>query len=160
MPTLTSSIEPAATAAAATTAVPSSASAPVSASDDAVRFERDALPHLDRLFSAALRMTGDRGAAEELVQDTFARAFRRFHDYTGTVDGVGTPDIRAWLYPVFTDISLDGSGRHRVPSTEEPNAIALNDRQGRHRAPATEEPAAAALRRAMSELRPEARLTL
>src|SRR3954454_11065334 len=45
----------------------------------AVRFERDALPFLDQLYSAALRMTRNPSDAEDLVQETFAKAFAAFH---------------------------------------------------------------------------------
>lgn len=42
------------------------------------RFERAALAHLHRLYAAALRMTGNRAAAEDLVQETYVRAYRLF----------------------------------------------------------------------------------
>ena len=45
------------------------------------RFERDALPFLDQLYSAALRMTRNPTDAEDLVQETFVKAFAAFHQF-------------------------------------------------------------------------------
>ena len=45
------------------------------------RFERDALPFLDQLYSAALRMTRNPSDAEDLVQETFVKAFAAFHQF-------------------------------------------------------------------------------
>ena len=47
---------------------------------DATRreFEETALPHLDSLYNAALKMVRDPAAAEDLVQDTYVRAYRFF----------------------------------------------------------------------------------
>jgi RNA polymerase sigma-70 factor, ECF subfamily len=59
------------------------------------RFERDAIPLLDRLFSAALRMTRNQHDAEELVQETIMVAYARFHTFQ---DGT---NVRAWLYQVL-----------------------------------------------------------
>ena len=47
----------------------------------AERFERDALQYLDQLYSAALRMTRNPADAEDLVQETFAKAYASFHQY-------------------------------------------------------------------------------
>jgi RNA polymerase sigma-70 factor (ECF subfamily) len=60
------------------------------------RFERDALPFLDAMYSAALRMTKNPESAEDLVQETFAKAFASFHQFTE-----GT-NLRAWLYRILT----------------------------------------------------------
>lgn len=60
------------------------------------RFERDALPFLDALYSAALRMTKNPENAEDLVQETYAKAFASFHQFTE-----GT-NLRAWLYRILT----------------------------------------------------------
>jgi len=58
-------------------------------------FEAEALPFLDRLYSAALRYTRNPADAEDLVQDTFAKAYSAFHQYEP-----GT-NLRAWLYRIL-----------------------------------------------------------
>jgi RNA polymerase sigma-70 factor (ECF subfamily) len=63
----------------------------------AQRFEEDALPYLDQLYSAALRMTRNPADAEDLVQETFAKAFGAFHQYKP-----GT-NLKAWLYRILTN---------------------------------------------------------
>src|SRR5689334_11216853 len=60
----------------------------------ALRFERDALPFLDQLYSAAMRMTRNPADAEDLVQETFAKAFSSFHQFRP-----GT-NLKAWLYRI------------------------------------------------------------
>lgn len=60
------------------------------------RFERDALPHLGRMYSAAVCMTGNRAAAEDLVQDAFLQAYVSFSQVQP-----GT-DLRVWLYRILT----------------------------------------------------------
>ena len=61
----------------------------------AARFERDALPFIDQLYGAALRLTKDPHDAQDLVQDTYTKAFASFHQYE---DGT---NLRAWLYRVL-----------------------------------------------------------
>src|SRR5690349_24777377 len=46
------------------------------------RFERDALPFLDQLYAAAMRMTRNPTDAEDLVQETYVKAFAAFHQFT------------------------------------------------------------------------------
>jgi hypothetical protein len=46
------------------------------------RFERDALPYLDQLYAAAMRMTRNPADAEDLVQETFVKAFAAFHQFS------------------------------------------------------------------------------
>ena len=41
-------------------------------------FEREAIPHMDSLYNFALKMTGDRGDASDLIQETYLKAFRFF----------------------------------------------------------------------------------
>jgi len=66
----------------------------MNATEQHERFEAEALPYLGEIFAFAHRLTGDRSSAEDLVQETFLRAFRFFHRYTP-----GT-NIRAWLYKI------------------------------------------------------------
>jgi RNA polymerase sigma-70 factor, ECF subfamily len=65
------------------------------------RFERDALPHLRRLHAAALRLTSNPADAENLVQDTYAKAYASFHQFRP-----GT-NLKAWLYRVLTTAFID-----------------------------------------------------
>jgi RNA polymerase sigma-70 factor (ECF subfamily) len=61
------------------------------------RFERDALPFLDQLYAAAMRMTRNPNDAQDLVQETFAKAFAAFHQFEP-----GT-NLKAWLYRILTN---------------------------------------------------------
>jgi len=61
------------------------------------RFERDALPFLDQLYAAAMRMTRNPADAEDLVQETYVKAFAAFHQFTE-----GT-NLKAWLYRILTN---------------------------------------------------------
>ncbi|NAZ85769.1 sigma-70 family RNA polymerase sigma factor [Kineococcus indalonis] len=72
-----------------------------SADERAARFERDALPFLDQLYSAALRMTRNPSDAEDLVQDAFAKAYGAFHQYAP-----GT-NLKAWLYRILTNTYIN-----------------------------------------------------
>jgi RNA polymerase sigma-70 factor (ECF subfamily) len=72
-----------------------------SAERRAERFERDALQYLDQLYSAALRMTRNAADAEDLVQETFAKAFAAFHQYQP-----GT-NLKAWLYRILTNAYIN-----------------------------------------------------
>jgi RNA polymerase sigma-70 factor, ECF subfamily len=75
-----------------------------------VRFERDALPFLDQLYSAALRMTHNPPDAEDLIQETFAKAFASFHQFTE-----GT-NLKAWLYRILTNTFISSyRKRQREP---------------------------------------------
>jgi len=65
------------------------------------RFERDALQYLDQLYSAALRMTRNPSDAEDLVQETFTKAFASFHQYEP-----GT-NLKAWLYRILTNAYIN-----------------------------------------------------
>ena len=67
----------------------------------AERFERDALPFLDQLYSAAMRMTRNPADAEDLVQETFAKAFSSFHQFRP-----GT-NLKAWLYRILTNTFIN-----------------------------------------------------
>lgn len=73
------------------------------------RFEDEVLPHLDRLYSAALRYTRNATDAEDLVQETITKAYRSFHQYRE-----GT-NLKAWLYRVLhtTYISMYRKAQRR-----------------------------------------------
>jgi RNA polymerase sigma-70 factor (ECF subfamily) len=65
------------------------------------RFERDALPFLDQLYAAAMRMTRNPADAEDLVQETFVKAYAAFHQFTE-----GT-NLKAWLYRILTNTFIN-----------------------------------------------------
>jgi RNA polymerase sigma-70 factor (ECF subfamily) len=67
----------------------------------AERFERDAMPYLDQLYSAAMRMTRNPQDAEDLVQETFAKAYAAFHQFKP-----GT-NLKAWLYRILTNTFIN-----------------------------------------------------
>ncbi len=67
----------------------------------AERFERDALPFLDQLYSAGMRMTRNPADAEDLVQETYAKAFNAFHQFRP-----GT-NLKAWLYRILTNTYIN-----------------------------------------------------
>ncbi|WP_037558770.1 sigma-70 family RNA polymerase sigma factor [Spirillospora albida] len=74
------------------------------------RFQRDVLPFLDQLYSAALRMTRNPADAEDLVQETFAKAFASFHQFKE-----GT-NLKAWLYRILTNTFINSyRKRQRQP---------------------------------------------
>jgi RNA polymerase sigma-70 factor (ECF subfamily) len=78
------------------------------------RFEAEALPHLRSLYGTAYRMTRNAHDAEDLVQETFLRAYRAFDRYEA-----GT-NIRAWLYTILHRVRTDAFRRAgRSPSTVE-----------------------------------------
>ena len=65
------------------------------------RFERDALPYLDQLYGAALRMTRNAADAEDVVQEAYAKAFAAFHQFKP-----GT-NLKAWLYRILTNTYIN-----------------------------------------------------
>jgi RNA polymerase sigma-70 factor, ECF subfamily len=74
------------------------------------RFERDALPYLDQLYSAALRMTRNPADAEDLVQETYVKAYAAFNQFEE-----GT-NLRAWLYRILTNTFINSyRKRQRQP---------------------------------------------
>ena len=60
------------------------------------RFERDALQYMNQLYAAAMRYTRNPEDAQDLVQDTYAKAYTSFHQFEP-----GT-NLKAWLYRVLT----------------------------------------------------------
>jgi len=70
----------------------------------AARFERDAIPLIDRLFTGALCLTGRTEDAEDLVEATMLRA------YTGFLSFEEGTNLKAWLYRILHNLWID---RHR-----------------------------------------------
>ena len=80
---------------------------------DRVRFEEDALALSDQVYRVARHLAGSREDAEELVQETYARAFRSWRSFTP-----GT-NMRAWLLRILTNLNIDrGRRRQRAPETQ------------------------------------------
>jgi RNA polymerase sigma-70 factor (ECF subfamily) len=87
-----------------------------SAEERTARFERDALPFIDQLYSAAMRMTRNPADAEDLVQETFAKAYASFHQFKE-----GT-NLKAWLYRILTNTFINSyrkKQREPLPSLSE-----------------------------------------
>ena len=70
------------------------------ASDRARSFEEEAIPHLDAVYRFALRLTGSVDRAEDLVQETFLRAYRAWDQYTP-----GT-QCKSWLFTICRNVFL------------------------------------------------------
>src|SRR5258708_24329491 len=68
-------------------------------------FEKESLPHLGALYRTALRMTGKEAAAEDLVQETYLRAWRFYYQYKG-----GT-NFKAWIFSILTSVMLNARRR-------------------------------------------------
>ena len=88
----------------------------------AARFEVEAMPYLDQLYGAAMRMTRNPADAEDLVQDTYVRAFASFHQYRP-----GT-NLKAWLYRILTNTFIN-SYRRRQRQPLQTDADAVEDWQ-------------------------------
>ncbi len=99
------------------TETPAPAPEPSTSTDDTElreRFERDVLPLLPNLYAAALRMTRNPTDAEDLVQDTYLRAFRGF---SGFKEGT---NLKAWLYRILTNSFINTyRKKQRQPQTVE-----------------------------------------
>jgi RNA polymerase sigma-70 factor (ECF subfamily) len=90
---------------------------PQAATDDAAlrdRFEHDVMPLMPSLYGAAMRMTRNPADAEDLVQDTYLRAFRGF---AGFQEGT---NLKAWLYRILTNSFINTyRKKQRQPQTVE-----------------------------------------
>jgi RNA polymerase sigma-70 factor, ECF subfamily len=78
------------------------------------RFERDALPFLDQLYAAAMRMTRNPADAEDLVQETFLKAYAAFHQFEE-----GT-NLKAWLYRILTNTYINSYRRRQRQPVQAP----------------------------------------
>jgi RNA polymerase sigma-70 factor, ECF subfamily len=77
---------------------------------DRVRFEEEALALSDQVYRVARHLANSREEAEDLVQETYARAFRSWRSYTP-----GT-NLRAWLLRILTNLNIDrGRRTQRAP---------------------------------------------
>jgi RNA polymerase sigma-70 factor (ECF subfamily) len=65
------------------------------------RFSTEAMQYLDQLYAAAMRMTRNPADAEDVVQETFAKAYASFHQFTP-----GT-NLKAWLYRILTNTYIN-----------------------------------------------------
>jgi RNA polymerase sigma-70 factor, ECF subfamily len=75
--------------------------------DRDARFEQDVIPYMGQLYPAALRMTRNPSDAEDLVQETFAKAYAGFHQFTP-----GT-NLRAWLHRILSNTFINNYRRKR-----------------------------------------------
>jgi RNA polymerase sigma-70 factor (ECF subfamily) len=86
---------------------------------DRVRFEEDALALSDQVYRVARHLAGSREEAEDLVQETYARAFRSWRSFQP-----GT-NLRAWLLRILTNLNIDrGRRQQRAPQMQ---ALEAND---------------------------------
>jgi RNA polymerase sigma-70 factor (ECF subfamily) len=88
-------------------------------------FEAEALRHLDALYRTALRMTRSEADAEDLVQETYIRAFRFREQFT-----LGT-NMKAWLFRILTNTFINTYRRmatdRAASSSPDPEAELLNN---------------------------------
>src|SRR5437867_12314284 len=81
---------------------------------DRVRFEEEALELADQVYRVARRLVSTREEAEDLMQETYARAFRSWRSYTP-----GT-NLRAWLLRILTNLNIDRGRRKQRAPAEQP----------------------------------------
>jgi RNA polymerase sigma-70 factor (ECF subfamily) len=81
---------------------------------DRVRFEEEALELSDQVYRVARRLVSTREEAEDLVQETYARAFRSWRSFTP-----GT-NLRAWLLRILTNLNIDRGRRKQRAPDEQP----------------------------------------
>ncbi len=86
--------------------------ATVSAVADQADFERDAMEYAPQLFSAAMRMTRNPADAEDLVQETYLKAYRAYNTFEA-----GT-NLKAWLYRILTNTYINKYRRDTRRPTE------------------------------------------
>ncbi|MGL5853082.1 MAG: sigma-70 family RNA polymerase sigma factor [Phycicoccus sp.] len=86
------------------------------------RFEREALPLLDQLYGAAMRTTRNPADAEDLLQETYAKAFAAFHQYRP-----GT-NLKAWMYRILTNTYIN-TYRKKQREPQKSDAAEVEDYQ-------------------------------
>jgi RNA polymerase sigma-70 factor (ECF subfamily) len=92
---------------------PSDASRLAAEARDRVRFEEEALGLSDQVYRVARHLANSREEADDLVQETYARAFRSWRSYTP-----GT-NLRAWLLRILTNLNIDrGRRNQRAPQMQ------------------------------------------
>src|ERR671929_598122 len=81
---------------------------------DQAKFSELAMEHMPSLYTAALRMTRNPSDAEDLVQETYLKAYRAFHTFTQ-----GT-NLKAWLYRILTNTFINSyrAKKRRPEQTE------------------------------------------
>ena len=80
---------------------------------DRVRFEEEALDLADQVYRVARRLVSTREEAEDLMQETYARAFRSWRSFQP-----GT-NMRAWLLRILTNLNIDrGRRAQRTPDSQ------------------------------------------
>ncbi|HEX9235476.1 MAG TPA: sigma-70 family RNA polymerase sigma factor [Actinomycetota bacterium] len=98
--------------------------------DEQARFEAEALPLLPGMYSAAYRLTRNAADAEDLVQETFLRAYRGFHQFEP-----GT-NLKAWLYRILMNTFINSyRKKQREPQTVSDDEIEewyLYSKMGEH----------------------------
>ena len=90
--------------------------APAEETDEqlSARFERDAIPLLDQLYGAAMRMTRNPADAEDLVQETMIKAYAGFRSFKA-----GT-NLKAWLYRILTNTYINSYRKKQRQPAEYP----------------------------------------
>ena len=92
---------------------------------DKQAFETEALVHLDSLYHAALRLTRNQKDAEDLVQETFLRAFRFFHQFQP-----GT-NCKAWLFKILNNTFINEyRKRSKAPPVMDLDDVSFRYNQG------------------------------
>jgi len=95
---------------------------------DLANFERDAMAYMDQLYRAALRLTSNAADAEDLVQETYLRAYRGFAGFTE-----GT-NLRAWLFKILNNTFINtyrtAQRRPKIADVDEVDDLYLYHRLG------------------------------